>query len=212
MGKIPWICWRYNRWAANGQNHRRSDHDYVIKWKHFPRYKPFVWGNHRWAVNFPHKCQWCGALMFSLICAWTHGLENNRDAGDLDAIVFITTSLEWFNSFRPFYRYQWVQIFGKQEERWRLNCQIYFSKISGTRIRSLKIITWNTYTIIQDTVTVFYHIWSRFSNHAPKYISVENFYMPCELSINFMKSCSTIVDNVAFTWITHVCFTLHFKD
>ena len=29
------------------------------------------------------KGQWSGALMFSLICAWTNGWVNNRDAGDL---------------------------------------------------------------------------------------------------------------------------------
>ena len=33
--------------------------------------------------NFPHKGQWHGALMFSLICAWTNGLVNNRNVGDL---------------------------------------------------------------------------------------------------------------------------------
>ena len=48
-------------------------HDDVIKWKHFPRYWPFVRGIHRSQVNFPHKGQWCGALMFSLICAWING-------------------------------------------------------------------------------------------------------------------------------------------
>ena len=42
-------------------------HDDVIKWKHFPRYWPFVRGIHRPPVNSPHKGQWCGALMFSLI-------------------------------------------------------------------------------------------------------------------------------------------------
>ena len=44
-------------------------HNDVIKWKHFPRYWPFVWGIHRSLVNSPHKVQWRGALMFSLICA-----------------------------------------------------------------------------------------------------------------------------------------------
>ena len=43
------------------------DHDDVIKWKHFPRYWPFVWGIHRSPVNSPHKGQRRGALMFSLI-------------------------------------------------------------------------------------------------------------------------------------------------
>ena len=54
-------------------------HDDVIKWKHFPRYWPFVRGIHR----SPHKGQGRGALMFSLICVWINGWVNNREAGDL---------------------------------------------------------------------------------------------------------------------------------
>ena len=57
--------------------------DDVIKWKHFPRYWPFVRGIHRSPVNSPHKGQWRGALMFSLICIWINGWVNNRKAGDL---------------------------------------------------------------------------------------------------------------------------------
>ena len=34
-------------------------------------------------MNSPHKGQWRGALMFSLICAWINGWVNNREAGDL---------------------------------------------------------------------------------------------------------------------------------
>ena len=40
-------------------------HDDVIKWKHFPRYWPFVRGIQQSPVNSPHKGQWRGALMFS---------------------------------------------------------------------------------------------------------------------------------------------------
>ena len=58
-------------------------HDDVIKWKHFPRYWPYVRGIHRSSVNSPHKGQWRGALMFSFICAWINGWVNNREAGDL---------------------------------------------------------------------------------------------------------------------------------
>ena len=58
-------------------------HDDVIKWKHIPRCWPFVRGIHRWPVNSPHKGQWRGALMFSLICAWMNGWVNNREPGDL---------------------------------------------------------------------------------------------------------------------------------
>ena len=34
-------------------------------------------------VKSPHKGQWRGALMFSLICAWINNWVNNREAGDL---------------------------------------------------------------------------------------------------------------------------------
>ena len=58
-------------------------HDDVIKWKHFPRNWPFVREIHRSPVNFPHKGQWRGALMFSLIYVWINDWVNNREAGDL---------------------------------------------------------------------------------------------------------------------------------
>ena len=58
-------------------------HDDVIKWKHFPRYWPFVRGIHRSPVNSPHKGQWRGALMFSLICVWINAWVNNSDPGEL---------------------------------------------------------------------------------------------------------------------------------
>ena len=57
-------------------------HDEVIKWKHFPSYWPFVRGIHRSPVNSPHKGQWRGTLMFSLICAWINGWVNSGDTGD----------------------------------------------------------------------------------------------------------------------------------
>ena len=55
-------------------------YDDVIKWKHFPRYWPSVRGIHRSPANSPHKGQWRGALMFSLICTRTN---DSRGAGDL---------------------------------------------------------------------------------------------------------------------------------
>ena len=58
-------------------------YDDVIKWKTFPRIWPFVRRIHRSPVNSPHKGKWCGALVFSLICAWINGWVNNREAGDL---------------------------------------------------------------------------------------------------------------------------------
>ena len=58
-------------------------HSGVIRWKHFPRYRPFVRGIHRSPANSPHKGQWRGSLIFSLICAWINRWVNNRVTGDL---------------------------------------------------------------------------------------------------------------------------------
>ena len=71
----------------------------------FLRYWPFVRGILRSPVNSPHKSQWRGALMFSLICVWTKGWANNRDAGDLrrhpahyDVVVIVWGNAERFCS------------------------------------------------------------------------------------------------------------------
>ena len=63
--------------------HIHDLHDNVIKLRHFPRNWPFVRGIHRSPVNSPHKGQWRGALVFSLICVWINDWINNREAGDL---------------------------------------------------------------------------------------------------------------------------------
>ena len=57
-------------------------------WRHqmenFPRNCHFVRGILRLPVNFPHKGQWRGTLVFSLICGWTNGCANGRDSGNLE--------------------------------------------------------------------------------------------------------------------------------
>ena len=63
--------------------HSCDVHDDVIKCEHFPRYWPFVRGIHRSPVNSPHKGQWRGASMSSLIGAWLNSWVNNRDIDDL---------------------------------------------------------------------------------------------------------------------------------
>ena len=56
-------------------------------WRHqmetFPRYWTFVRGIHQSPATSPHKGQWRGALVLSLICAWTNSWVNDRDTGDL---------------------------------------------------------------------------------------------------------------------------------
>ena len=65
----------------------------------FPRCWPFVRGIHRWPMDSPHRGQWRGAWMFSLICAWTNSRVNNREAVDLnrhrahyDVTIMVTTT------------------------------------------------------------------------------------------------------------------------
>ena len=74
---LLWCCRMHHR------NATFKSHDDVIKWKHFPHNWPFVREIHRSPVNSPHKGQWRGALMFSLICVWINDWVNNREAGDL---------------------------------------------------------------------------------------------------------------------------------
>ena len=74
------ICVTRPQWVKLITTHKYDD---VIKWKHFLRYWPFVRVIPRSPVNSPKKDQWRGALMFSLICAWTNGWANKRYAGYL---------------------------------------------------------------------------------------------------------------------------------
>ena len=74
----------YNGWRRKGHG-KSKHHDDVIKWKHFSRNWPFVWGIHR-SRWIPHTKAsdaelWC--FLWSLICVWIHGWVNNREAGDL---------------------------------------------------------------------------------------------------------------------------------
>ena len=82
-------------------------HDDVINWKYFPRYWPFVRGIHRSPVNSPHKGQWRGALMISLICVWINCWVKNREAGDLGRrrghydVTIRTTTNQRVSMMRP---------------------------------------------------------------------------------------------------------------
>ena len=110
---------------AIGKAYRTKPHDDVIKWKHFPRYWPFVRGIPRPPENSPHKGQWRGVLMFYMICVGINGWENNREAGDAialwryrahyDVIVMLKKS-PWLSTFLKSYsshtKLWWLFVFG----------------------------------------------------------------------------------------------------
>ena len=71
------------------------NHDDAIKWKHFPRYWPFVRGIHRSPRNSPHKGQWRGALMF--VCFQPTVEQKMETPVSWDAIALKMTSLYWIS-------------------------------------------------------------------------------------------------------------------
>ena len=56
-------------------------------WRHqmelFSAFLAICVGNSPVPGEFPHKGQWRGALMFTMICTWINGWVNNGEAGDL---------------------------------------------------------------------------------------------------------------------------------
>ena len=114
---------------------KQSSSDF-IKWKHFPRYWPFVREMHRPPVNSLNKGQGRGAFMFSLIWARANSWENNRDAGDLRSYyahydVTVTEKKKWCGC----------------EQAQTANRQAFKSLSSD--------LDWNTLSNIQTVVTHF---------------------------------------------------------
>ena len=77
---------------------KKTSHDDVITWKHFPRYWPFVRGEFtgpRWTPRTKASDAelWC--LFF--ICVWINSWVNNGDAGDLrcHGIHYDVTVMPW---------------------------------------------------------------------------------------------------------------------
>ena len=89
-------------------------------------------GNSPVPVNSPHKGQWHGALMFSLICVWINGWVNNHEASDYDVIVMwsvhrivqcmIIIHNEFLNAMPSFLHKQYeIMLFRSAETGYREN-------------------------------------------------------------------------------------------
>ena len=129
-------------------------HDDVITWKHFPRYWPSVRGIHRSPVNSPHKGQWRGALMFSLICALNKRLSKQSWGW-------------WFETpSRPFWRLCNINL----RNPWRHDMEA-FLKGSSTIVNYVCLKTW----------IIIYEIYFTFNCLFILYIYI---YMKCILMVN----------------------------
>ena len=113
-----------NWWAANVQTIKRNSR-LLLAWRRhqmetFSELLAFWGGIHRSPVNSPHKGQWRGALVFSLMCTWTYnGWANHRDAGDLrhhrtqyDVIVMVQLKCDmpWWRIYESVTRSSVVQV------------------------------------------------------------------------------------------------------
>ena len=77
----------------------------------------FCAGIRRPPVNSPHKGQWRGALMFSLICAWINSSVNNRDGCRIK-----TGHSNLVSCFGPRMR-ALAKVFYRGESRGKIPCQ-----------------------------------------------------------------------------------------
>ena len=70
----------------------------------------------RSTVNSPHKGQWRGALIFTLICARINGWVNNREAGDLRRYRghYDVTVMAAVDSRRISDQYIWISYFSQK--------------------------------------------------------------------------------------------------
>ena len=74
-------------------------------------------------VNSPHKGQWRGALMLSLICAWINDWVNNREAGDLRChrahydVTVMQKMIQW-NLIITWYIIMWYLITWQNSGKW----------------------------------------------------------------------------------------------
>ena len=85
-----------------------------------------LWGEPPVTGGSPHKGQWRGALMFSLICAWSNGWANNLDAGDLRrhrADHNVTVMSSWvLDTLAPLIIPQWLPHAVPVKLFWKRKC------------------------------------------------------------------------------------------
>ena len=98
-------------------------------------------GNHRSPVNSPHKGQWRGALMFSLIRTWINGWVNNREAGFLGLNVL---------------EYIYIHIYMYKDPRHEDNTVARWSYVNSVNssVKKITLACWNNILRSTDASTI----------------------------------------------------------
>ena len=105
-------------------------------------------GIHRSPVDSPHKGQWHGSLMFSLIYAWKNSWANNRDAGELR--IFTACTVYSFCTLHCEYRVvgnRYIRLFSQ------VNIQFWFNL--HVQEQSTNMTTQYRYFVCASTTTIF---------------------------------------------------------
>ena len=207
----------YSNLFFGKDHHQFTQHDDVIKSKHFPRYWQFVRGIHRSPVNSPHKGQWHGALVFSLICVWINGWVNNREAGDLrrycahcDVSAMATriylSRPQHFPIHYPLSMAGWTQIYHQ------LSTNIWYkSKVHWA--------TWSRTCVLNASLNILRITYMQIYTYTAKDISIQMLHKQI-LNLQW-HLCSPLnvwcvyviyiirIDNASVIYIYHLSYTLY---
>ena len=130
-------------------------------------------------MNSPHKGQWRGALMLSLICVWINGWVNNREAGDLrryrahyDVTVMLCAPV-----------LNMLKISRQPWRPWRCLIWTEFTSVWILYVVNLKTVNWLSLTFVFDD---FWHGFLGYHDDRP-YVGV----------VHFVKSLQTCCSQTA---------------
>ena len=137
-------------------------------------------------VNSPHKGQWRGALMFSLICAWINSWVNNREAGDFRRHrAHYDVTVMWYLYINALFSLQ------RQETSHWNQLRLTWHTASGREMKSFwnKSI-WNCHYLQNDSAC--------FSSCASRWIS--SLFPDEPLYFIIIISCSRAISPCALRW------------
>ena len=102
--------------------------------------------------------QWRAALMFSLICAWTNGWANNRDAGDSrrHCAHYDVTVVEHLTQFVLFCEFQFDIYFASKNDQTPVDIVFCFNRIWLFHIKQYAEFVWSFRLLTERGVSSFW--------------------------------------------------------